>query len=56
MMASTDTPAEGGRYEIDKRGRRKRVEPPTQDHPEGNRPRPAPLPQTESTDKTERAE
>lgn len=53
-MPTHDTPAEGGRYEIDKRGRRKRVEPPTQDHPEGNRARPAPA-QPESTE-TERAE
>lgn len=36
-----DHPTEGGSYLVNERGERVRVEPPTQDHPDGNRARPA---------------
>lgn len=36
-----DHPSEGGSYLINEQGERVRIEPPTQDHPDGNRARPA---------------
>lgn len=40
-MADGETPGSGGRYERQADGSLKLVEPPTQDHPEGNRARDA---------------
>lgn len=46
-MKSIAHPADGGTYEIDKRGKRVLIDPPTQDHPDGNRPR---LPEDQPAD------
>ena len=40
-MSKDEFSGQGGSYVIDKDGKRMRVETPTQDHPEGNRPRDA---------------
>lgn len=43
-----DYPNEGGSYLVNEKGERVRIEPPTQDHPDGNRARPAEHPPSQT--------